>query len=188
MHLNQRKELTKRLQASRNGDQAARKRLFSEVYEELKKIAGRCPGKGNFGDTMQPTALVHEAYLHFEKKFSALSHNTLENCERFFRTVALVMRAIMKDYWRKKKADKRGKGKPPVSCNLQFFEDHRRNDFDMIDFMALDEALNRLEVENSRWFTVIIHKYFGRRSTGETAQLMGISSTTVKRDWKIARA
>jgi RNA polymerase sigma factor (TIGR02999 family) len=173
--------------AARKGEKEAKDRLFTLVYEEMRHIAAQRRGIGKFGHTMQPTVLAHEAYLFFEKRFPLPPADEPEHRETFFRTVALAMRAILKDYWRKKRAMKRGGGETPAVLESDI-EIKEEGGFDTVDFLALDEAMDRLEVRNSRWFSVVMHKYFAGRTTPETAHLMGLSVETVKKDWKLARA
>lgn len=153
----------------------------------MLRIAKRSRGVGKYGHTMQPTVIVHEAYLFFEKRFPLPPSDEPEDRETFFRTVALAMRAILKDYWRKKRAMKRGGGETPAVLNFDI-ECEVDGDFDRVDYLVLDEAMDRLEARNARWFSVVMHKYFAGRTTNEIAHLMGVSVETVKNDWKLARA
>ena len=180
--------ITALIKNSRDGNREAKDRLFGLVYDELRRIAGRRRGVGQPGHTMQPTALVSEAYIFFEKHFPVPPVGERENRETFFRAVALAMRAILKDYWRSKRALKRGGGEEIVSLPEQELPDDSAREFDQVDFLGLDEALNRLEGRNARWFSVVLHRYFGGRTIEETAQLMGVAPATVKSDWQLARA
>ena len=181
-------EVTRLIHVAREGDAAAKNRLFELVYSELQAIARRRPGVGKPGDTMQATALVNEAYLFFEKHFPIPPRNERENRETFFCTVALAMRAILKDYWRAKRSKKRGGDEEIVAYAGQEPARDELREFDQVDFLALDEAMNRLEGRSARWFGVVMHRYFAGRSVEETAELMGISPATVKSDWALARA
>ena len=172
---------------ARNGDKETKDKLFTVMYEEMRRIAAKSRGVGRCGHTMQPTVLANEAYLFLEKRFPLPPNEEPENRATFFHTVALAMRAILKDYWRKKKAKKRGEGKTPAVLESSI-EDKEEGDFDAVDFLVLDEAMDRLEARNSRWFSVVMHKYYAGRATPEIAHLMGVSVETVKKDWKLARA
>ncbi len=184
----ERQNLTALIQASRQGEAGARDRLFTIVYDELRSMAQHAWHVGRYGDTMQPTALANEAYLFFEKHFPVPPKEEPENRETFFRTIALAMRAILKDYWRSKKAAKRGGGERPRHLSSVDVPEPAENEFSDVDFLELDEALHRLEGRNGRWFSVVMHRYFGGRSIEETAELLNISPATVKSDWQLARA
>jgi len=181
-------DVTVLVQASRAGDAQARDRLFTLVYEELRELAGRAWHVGKFGHTMQPTALANEAYLFFERRFPVPAPDQRENRETFYRTVALAMRAILKDYWRGKRAAKRGGGEKPVALGDIDVAESPDAAFADVDFLDLDEALRHLEGRNERWFGVVMHRYFGGRTIEETGELMGLSPATVKTDWQLARA
>ena len=181
--------LTMLIVASRAGDTTARERLFELVYEELRQIARRSRFAGADGDTLQPTALANEAYLLFHDRFPCAPCDDRENRETFFRTVALAMRTILRDYWRKKNAAKRGGGAQPFRFDRGDPPDPScDNEFKSIDFLQLDEAIDRLRLYNERWHDVVMHRYFAGRTIEETAGLMGIGTTAVKTEWRLARA
>jgi len=182
------REITVLIDASRDGDAEARDRLFSVVYDELRQIARRSRYVGREGQTMQPTALANEAYIFFEKHFPVPPKDQRESRETFFRTVALAMRTILRDYWRSKHAAKRGGDEQPVALGDHDPADEQPDEFGGVDFLDLDEALHKLEGRNGRWFSVVMHRYFGGRTIAETAELMGIAPATVKSDWQLARA
>lgn len=181
-------KVTVLIQATRGGDETAKDQLFTLVYDELRRIAARRPGVGKAGQTMQATALVHEAYIFFERRFPQAPAEERENREVFFRTVALAMRAILKDYWRKKKARKRGGDQQITPMGEMEIVQTPDEELSRVDFLALDQTIDRLEERNARWFGVVLHRYFAGRSIEETAELMGIATATVKSDWKLARA
>jgi RNA polymerase sigma factor (TIGR02999 family) len=177
------------IHSAREGDKEARDSLFDIVYEEMRRIASKSRGAGAFGHTMQPTALANEAYLFLEKRFPLPPTDQPEDRSMFFRTVALAMRAILKDYWRKKRAAKRGGGDTPLAIEHDLTDRAvEGTDFEAVDFLDLDEAMDRLEKRNGRWFTVVMHKYYAGRTVPEIAQLMDVSQETVKKDWHLARA
>jgi len=179
-------DITALIEAGRR-DPAARERLFERVYGELHRIARRARHAGRDGDTMQPTVLVNEAFLLFERNFPLPPKDQTESRETFYRTVAQAMRLILRDTWRQKQAAKRG-----GSRNVVALGDHdpgeQAQSLDGADFLALDAALNGLEAYNRRWFDVVMHRFFAGRSLEETAELLGVGLTTVKGDWKLARA
>jgi len=179
-------EITLLIEQTRPGDTDAQLRLFHLVYEELIRIAHRQQQAGRDGETMQPTVLANEAYLLLMRNIPAPPQGEKENRRTFFRTAALAMRAILRDYWRRKNASKRGGEQPPVALgDLDAVAPQGR---DRVDFLALDAALNELESYNRRWYDVVMHRYFGGRTIEETAELLGIAPATVKSDWSFARA
>ena len=182
----ERQHTTQLIKASREGDEEAKRELFGRVYDELRRIAQRRVGWGKYGHTMQATAFANEAYIFFEKHFPVPPKDQPENRETFFRIAALAMRAILKDYWRAKNTEKRGGGSEPVPLEHDVSEPAHA-DFEQVDFLALDEAMTRLEGRNGRWFCAVMHRYFGGRTIAETAELMNLSAATVKTDWLLAR-
>lgn len=186
--------LTLLIESSRKGDRDASGRLFALIYDELKVIARRSRYAGGHGETMQPTALANEAYMVFERRFPIPPSGERESRETFFRTVALAMRTILRDHWRRKNAEKRGGGDKPVALGAH--DPAARGtpgsdgdgEMDQLDFLSLDAALDALEQYNERWCDVVMHRYFAGRSIEETAELMGVGVTTIKSDWQLAKA
>jgi RNA polymerase sigma factor (TIGR02999 family) len=97
------------------------------------------------------------------------------------------MRAILKDHWRRKRARKRGGKRQPLPLGDHEPTAQRGDEFEQFEFLDLDQALDRLEQRNDRWFSVAMHRYFGGRTVEETAELLGLSPATVKKDWQLAR-
>jgi len=183
-----REHVTTLVVAARHGDQSAKDNLFALVYDELRDIAHRSPMVPREGATLQATALANEAYLQFVRRIPPPPEDEPDSRATFFRTVALAMRTILRDYYHKKmKAQKRGGEEKPIALG-DFDPAARSNSFDGVDFLTLDDALTGLERYNARWFDVVMHKYFAGRSNEETAELMGVGVTTVKKDWKLAKA
>ena len=178
-------DLTREIAAARAGDEAARAELFSALYGELKRIAARTPHVGRPGDTMQPTVLANETFLELTRRFPPPPRSIPESRATFFRTVALAMRTILRDHWRGKLAAKRGGGARGVALD----EAHvGAADREALEFLALDEALDRLERYNARWHHVVLHRYFAGRTISETAEMVGVAESTVSSDWQLARA
>jgi RNA polymerase sigma factor (TIGR02999 family) len=170
-------QLLKRMQA---GDRAAAARLVAEVYPELKKIARRHMRRERVGHTLQPTALVNEAYLKLVQQKEA----DWSNRAHFFAVAAQIMRRILVDHARTKLADKRGGGAVAVSLDDVFVFTPERS----AQLVALDEALSRLEKQDERVGRVIELRFFTGLSVEETAEALKISERTVKRDWQFGRA
>lgn len=173
-------DLTQWLVGYGKGDNAALDLLLPHVYRELKKLAAVQLRKENAGHTLQPTALVHEAYLRLidqrEVKWQNRAH--------FFGVAAQLMRRILIDHARRKRARKRDAGGVRVS----FDERLASGDEGSPDILALDEALHRLHELDPRQAKVVELRYFGGLSVEETAAALGTSPATVKRDWTVARA
>lgn len=181
-------DLTQLIQAARTGDDDARDRLLARVYDELRKIARQSRFVGEHGLTMQPTALAHEAILQLEQRFPAPPHGQPESRRTFFRSMSLAMRTLLRDHWRQKHAAKRGGDRDVVPIGDASIAERESGELDRLDFLALDESLNRLEQYNARWFEVVMHRYFSGLSLEETASLLECGLTTTKSDWKLARA
>ena len=171
-------QITELLSRWRAGDPSAREALIPVVYNELRHLAKRCLA-GQGPQTLQSTALVHEAYLRMVRQSSLRA----ENRSHFFAIAARLMRGILIDHARARAAVKRGAnpltvtfddalavpGKPPV------------------DLLALDDALTELTAMNPRQSQIVELRFFGGLSIEETAQVLEISPATVKREWTTAR-
>jgi RNA polymerase sigma factor (TIGR02999 family) len=150
------------------------------VYGELKRLAHRHLSKERSGHTLNTTALVHEAYL----KLVNGARVQLRDRAHFFALASRAMRHILIDYARTRKREKRGGGIAPVTL-----DDHVHiSVHQMEDLIDLDDALTKLEVVNERQCRVVEYRFFGGMSVEETAEALGVSRGSVKRDWKIARA
>ncbi len=187
MAASEKPDVTRLLQAVRDGETDARARLFEVVYAELRQVAARARFVGGHGETMQPTVLANEAYLMLARRLSIPLHNEPTNRQEFFRAAALAMRMILRDYWRARTARKRGGGQPRPGLG-----DHDpaapQAEFEQHEFLALDASLKRLEQYNPRWYAVVLYRHFAGRSIEETADLVGVAVSTVKSDWQLARA
>lgn len=180
-------DLTQLIEASGAGDRRAQDELFAIVFDELRNIARRSRFVGGAGQTLQPTALVNEAYLVLAGRMQLARPASASLRDAFYTTVGRAMRTILRDHWRAQNAEKRGGGQH-VAALTESAPAAAPSEFDAVDFLALDEALTKLESFNPRWFTVVMHRYFAGREIEETAELMNISRTTVKLDWQLARA
>ena len=174
------REITLLLHAAESGDRGAAEKLLPLVYDELRQLAGRRLRSEHPGMTLQPTALVHEAWLR-------LAHQGAQDWadrQHFFRAAALAMRYILVDLARKRATLKRGDLKERVDIadlKLSNPEPDER-------VLLVNEALSRLEAEDPVSARVITYKFFGGFSNLETSELLGISERTLNRQWAYAKA
>ena len=173
-------EVSQMLLAWRNGDRDALNRLMPIVYDELRRLAHRYMNRRFAGQTLQTTALVHEAYM----RLAGQDHVDWQNRSHFFAVCAQVMRNLLVDRARSRQAEKHGGGARQVSLDEAAISTPEKQ----IDLLALDEALDRLAVIDARKSRIIEMRYFGGMSVEETAEVLDISPITVKREWLKARA
>ena len=178
-------EVTDLLRAWREGDASADDRLLERVYETLRNIAlGQLRGE-RAGHTLEPTALVHEAYLRL------LGQRELDWRDRghFFGLASMTMRRILVDYARRRRAKKRGSGEAltPLTVTVIGVEpgDEGGEPHDLLD---LDRALDRFAVRFPRQAKVVEMRYFAGLEFEDVAKALDLSLRTVKRDWSFARA
>jgi len=163
------------------GDQAALERLMPLVYSELRRLATNYLRRERQGHTLQPTALVNEAYLKLVDQRNA----KWQNRAQFFGISAQLMRRILVDHARHHQAAKRG-GTEQKRISITSAEKlARQSEFDLL---ALNEALDELTKMDAQQGRIVELKFFGGLSIEETAEVLGIGHATVERDWKMARA
>jgi RNA polymerase sigma factor (TIGR02999 family) len=163
----------------RRGDRAALERLIPIVYGELRRVASaRLSGEGSH--TLQTTALVHEVYL----RLADLDRMTLQNRTHFFAMAARLMREILVDHARRRRAIKRG-GDVAV-LGLEGVDAGVENN--LVEVLALDEALTHLACLDERAGRVVELRFFAGLTISETADALGVSVATVERDWTVAKA
>ena len=162
------------------GAEEAHAELLPLVYEELRRIAHLYLRRERSDHTLQPTALVHEAYLRLIDQQSV----DWRNRAQFVGLAATMMRRVLINYARDRSTDKRGGDARRVSITLA----EEAVDPPAIDVLAVHEALERLESFDSRKSRVVELKFFGGLTTVEAAEVLGVSDATVERDWKLARA
>jgi RNA polymerase sigma-70 factor, ECF subfamily len=160
------------------GDPAALGKLIPLVFEDLREIASRLFRREGEAHTLQPTALVSEVYLRLMDQRQV----QWQNRDQFLAVAALLMRRILVDHAKGRQTAKRGKGVP----NLPLEEALLIPDQD-VDFVALDEALTQLAEIDRRQSRIVELRFFVGLSHEEIAELLKISVTTVKREWKMAR-
>ena len=173
-------DVTQALVDLSEGDAKALDRLLPMVYEQLRLMADRELRRERGDHTLSPTALVHEAYL----KLIQLDRINWRGRAHFFGACAHVMRRVLISYARMKKADKRGGGAPLIPIENVMVAAQTRPS----DLLALDEALQRLEQFSERQARIVECRFFAGMGIDETAEALGISRATVKRDWTVARA
>ncbi|MBO0861558.1 MAG: sigma-70 family RNA polymerase sigma factor [Chloracidobacterium sp.] len=173
-------EISLLLDQHREGRAEAFGRLMALVYDDLRRLAAWQLRTERPEHTLQPTALVHEAYL----RLAGQNPVDWQNKAHFFALAAQVMRHILVDHARGRQRDKRGGGKSSVSLD-EALELSHPNEPDLIE---LDEALNTLARQDARKSRIVELRYFGGLSIEETADTMGISPATVRREWTLAKA
>jgi RNA polymerase sigma factor (TIGR02999 family) len=173
-------DVTHLLAQWRDGDARAFDELVPLVYAELRQLADHYLQHERNGHTLQPTALVHEAYLRLAQQSGAGFNNRVH----FYGAAATVMRRILVDHARRRLALKRGAGLAPIELN----DAHSAGIDLQVDFIALDEALTRFAAHSPAPARVVELRYFGGLTVDETATLLGVAPVTVKRQWAFARA
>jgi RNA polymerase sigma-70 factor (ECF subfamily) len=173
-------ELTELLRRLAAGDKSVENILLARIYGELKRLAGAYLRRERPGHTLQATALVHEAYLRLTQ------HRDLDCKDRihFFALAAKTMRRILTDYARQRNAAKRG----GLMSLVPFEENLRVTDGQSVLIESLSEALDALAATDARLVQIVELKFFAGLTEDDIAELLGISSRTVKRDWALARA
>src|SRR5205809_1759724 len=163
------------------GDQAALDQLMPLVYSELRRLASNYLRRERQNHTLQPTALVNEAYLKLIDQKSA----RWQNRAHFYGVAAQLMRRILVDHARQHQAAKRG---GPSLERLSITSAGQLGEKPDLDLLALNEALEELKTFDPQQERIVELRYFGGLSIEETAEVMGVGHATVERDWKMARA
>ncbi len=173
-------DVTQMLEAINQGNTNAANELLPLVYDGLRALARRAFAKERPGHTLQPTALVHEAYIRLVRGREV----KWENRVHFFRTAAKVMRRILIDTARRKATEKHAGAKAVPISEIEGLAENSRPD----DLLVLDECLERLERIDHRMAEVVQLRYFAGLSVEDTASALGVTSRTVRRDWVAAKA
>jgi RNA polymerase sigma-70 factor, ECF subfamily len=173
-------DVTQLLQAYESGDEEALARLMPLVYDELRRLAARALRRERSGHTLQPTALVHEAYVKLVDQRRAHWQ-----CRAHFYAVASqLMRRVLVDHARARDRHKRGGAVAKVALDEAFHVPESRD----VGLADLDDALVALAEVDSQQARVVELRYFGGLTIEETADVLAISPATVKRDWVVAKA
>ncbi|HEU5069896.1 MAG TPA: sigma-70 family RNA polymerase sigma factor [Verrucomicrobiae bacterium] len=173
-------DITQILKQIGRGETTASERLLPLVYEELRRLAAARMAQEAAGHTLQPTALVHEAWLRLVME----SDRSWENRAHFFRTAALAMRRILVDRARNKASLKRGGGRERV--NIDDIELAASSPDERV--LLVDGALDRLEAEDPESAHIVVLKFFGGLTNKEVAESLGVTERTVERQWAYAKA
>jgi RNA polymerase sigma factor (TIGR02999 family) len=173
-------EITRLLRRLKGGDAEAREELIPLVYDELRRLAGYYMREERRGHTLQPTALVHEAFL----RLAASDQVDWQGRAHFFAVAARIIRNILVDHARSFKSQKKGGEFGRVAFDEAYTYAAEHN----AELLALDEALNALSAFAPRQREVVELRFFGGLSEEEIAEVQGVSVRTVKRDWRIAKS
>lgn len=173
-------DITELLHRFQTGDVEARNDLVEAVYTELRGIAARHMSRERGQHTLQPTALVNEAYL----KLAGMKNAAWQDRSHFFAVAARVMRQILVDHARQRLAGKRGGGIVVLPLN----EALAMSPGEPQQMLEVDEALTRLSIEDAQVGKVVELRFFGGLSVEETAQVLNVPKRTVEREWTFGRA
>lgn len=170
------------LQLAAADDPVAKERFYQLIYDDLRDVARRVLSRERNKGEMQTTALVNEMVLRFEKG-NALKG--MANRRVFFATAIRAMNNILVDHYRRRKklVDSPDRIASPLDAALAWFEHQVGHDFDQ-----LQASLKSLAADSPRQHQVVMHRFFGGLSNQQTADLLGISLSSVERDWRLARA
>jgi RNA polymerase sigma factor (TIGR02999 family) len=172
--------ITRILEDVRNGNKEAESRLASVVYDELHLLAVRCMRGERPDHTLQATLLAHEAFIKLVQE----TDRSWQNRSHFFAVSAHVMRRLLIDHARKRRTEKRGGGAIRVEWNDTIVVSMQHCE----EWLAVDEALNRLSERDPRLSRVVEMRFFAGLTEEEIGEVLGISARQVKRDWRVAKA
>ena len=172
-------EVTRLLAELRLGRSDALDRLMPLVYRELRRMAGQQMRRERVNHTLEPTALVHETYLRLVEQ----NPDNLQNRAQFFGVAAQLMRRLLVDHARRRRAGKRA---IPITLSEQIYQCGRGAD-QIEEILAVDQVVTRLAELDPRQARVVELRYFGGLSVEETAEVMSIATRTVKLDWAMAK-
>jgi len=175
-------EATLALRALAGGDAAQGARLFELVYAELRRMAARCLAAERADHTLQPTALVHEAYL--ELVGGEGGPGGVKDRQHFLAIAAQAMRRTLIDHARGKKRIKRGGGQKRVELDTEL----ARSDVEELDLLELDRALEALQAHAPDLARLVELRFFAGLPMAEVAAVLGVSERTAGREWAFARA
>ena len=177
-------DVTRILSAIEEGDPHAAEQLLPLVYKELRHLAAHKLAQERPGQTLQATALVHEAYLRLVGSSSKVAPQEWQGRAHFFAAAAEAMRRILVEQARRKRRQKHGSGRPRADVHLANIACPMPQE----DLLALDEAMTRLAAEDPIRARLVHLRFYGGLSNDEAARVLGISAITAKRYWRYARA
>ena len=173
-------DISQLLTAVRDGTPGATNKLISAVHRQLRELASAYMRKERPDHTLQPTALINEAYLRL---FNGQPGDWRDR-EHFFAAAAQVMRRILVDHARSRQRDKRGGAREKVTLEERLLPAYERE----VDLLGLDEALAKLSRFNPGHARLVELRFFGGMTINHAAETLGVSTSTVERDWRSARA
>lgn len=179
-----RTDVTRLLAAWKNGDSSAGNKVLPLVYDELHRAAQRAMRGESSGHTLQPTALVNEVYLRLVDQ----NDSGWKNRAQFFGIAAQMMRRVLVDHARARLSEKRGGGVRTVALDDMYELPQASAASNEVDILTLNEALEKLAALDPDQSRVVELRYFTGLSIEETAEALGVSPATVKREWVVARA
>lgn len=174
------KNVTQLLQDLKGGDASAEEKLIAVVYDELRRLAAHYMRRERLDHTLQATALVHEAFLRLTEQRDV----SWQNKAHFFGVAAQLMRRVLIDHARARLRTKRGAG----GQKLSFDEGLILTDAVSPELLAVNDSIERLAKLDARQAHIVELRFFGGLSVEQTAEFLGISPKTVKRDWSVAKA
>jgi len=167
--------------AEREDERAAAAELLPRIYDELRALAGGFLSKERLEHTLQPTALVHEAYMRVVQQTGV----AWKNPGHLRALSAQAMRRVLVDHARSKKAEKRGGGQRAITLQSELIQAETGQ---VLDALALEDALRKLAERDERQARIVELRFFGGLTNREVAEELGVSETTVEDDWRFARA
>ena len=176
-------DITGMLRRWRDGDVSALESLTERVYGQLRQLADNAIGKDWGIKSLQPTELVHEAYL----KLMGAQQVDWKSRAHFFGVASRLMRQILVDRARRRTAQKRGGSVPKISIESVSVDLGKQSDH-FVDLVGLDIALNELARQDGELSRLVELRFFSGLTVEETAEVLGVSARTVKRDWRLAKA
>ena len=179
MDTENRQDLTTLINEARAGSKDAKERLLGAVYGEFHRIADGLMRRERPGHTLQPSALVNEAVIRL---LDGEAFEKAPNRRYLLAAAGQAMRRILVDHARKRQARQGSLKRVPLDDVLAYFDEKH------LDFIALDEALNRLSSSNERQAQVVILRFFAGLPAAQVADVLGVSVSTVEGDWRFARA
>lgn len=172
-------DFTRLLQSAAHGDDSSAEALLPLVYEDLRRLAQARMGQEASGHTLQPTALVHEAWLRMVND----TERTWQNRAYFFAAAATAMRRILIDHARRKAQLKRGGDQKRVNLDQLDLTEPQQDEI----ILLMEDALKELEQLHPKWGQVVVMKYFGGMTNKEAAEALDVSEPTVERYWAAAK-